>query len=490
MKLDLSCCTGCGYCVLACPYDALASDGNLTLNPARCTDCNLCVPACPNDCFTPDVPLKPYRPRLQPRYEVAVIGSGLGGLMTAAALAKAGRRVAVFEKLSFPGGRYTELPWRGAAVTTGAWTNLGPRSHIGRFLADLGIDLSYATLKDAGLPEQYSLRLADGRRYASLLEMLPPADRKAWLKAIVTGRRRLEQPALKSVSAYDYIAQFSVNPDLLAAVDALAATASGLSARHMPAAEFIHITLDGRAAGRDFGMPVGGVRAIIKALVSTLRRAGGKLFVRTPASRILVENGTARGITLADGRTVRAEIIIHNGGPARLRPLLGPENLSPDYLARLQSLKGVACAALVCATRRPLFTEAPITITPNLRRVVGIFSPTVLNPTLAPAGLHLADAFFPLYSDDRATELELALADMRQLFPHYDEVVEWAVPMFFTGGWPGAETGQTFGQTGDDRLAPLTPIRNCYLVGMDGQGSGAAGDLIPLGVRRLLAYLE
>jgi len=489
MKLNQSCCTGCGYCVLACPYDALASDGNLTLDQARCTDCNLCVPACPSDCFTPDVPLKPYRPRLEAQYDVAVIGSGLGGLMTAAALAQAGRRVAVFEKLSFPGGRYTELPYRGAAVTTGAWTNLGPPSHIGRFLSDLGIDLPYATLKEANLPEQYSLRLADGRRFASLLEMLPPADRKAWLKAVVTGRKRLDEDGLKSVSAYDYIAQFSANPDLLAAVDALAATASGLFARHMPAAEFIRITLDGRAAGLEFGMPRGGVRGIIKTLVSALRQAGGKLFVRTPVTQILVKNGTARGLTLADSRTIAADTVIHNGGPARLTQLLGPENLPPDYLARLQSLKGVECAALVCATRRPLFTEAPITITPNLRRVVGIFSPTVLNPALAPAGLYLADAFFPLSGPDRAAELKLALADLRQLFPHYDEVVAWAVPMFFTGGWPGTESGQTFGQTGDDRLSPLTPIRNCYLVGMDGQGSGAAGDLIPLGVRRLLAHL-
>ena len=58
--------------------------------------------------------------------------------MTAAALAKDGRRVAVFEKLSFIGGRYTEIDHAGYAVTTGAWTSLGPKSHIGEFLADLG----------------------------------------------------------------------------------------------------------------------------------------------------------------------------------------------------------------------------------------------------------------------------------------------------------------------------------------------------------------
>jgi hypothetical protein len=79
---------------------------------------------------------------------------------------------------------------------------------------------------------------------------------------------------------------------------------------------------------------------------------------------------------------------------------------------------------------------------------------------------------------------------MRDLFPQFDEVVEWMVPMFFTGVWPGTESGQRFGQTGDHRLDPVTPIKNCFLVGMDLKGSGVAGDLIPLGVRQTLTDLK
>ncbi|NJN96602.1 MAG: hypothetical protein HC875_22070 [Anaerolineales bacterium] len=41
-------------------------------------------------------------------------------------------------------------------------------------------------------------------------------------------------------------------------------------------------------------------------------------------------------------------------------------------------------------------------------------------------------------------------------------MVEWTVPMFFTGSWPGTESGQTFGQTGAHRLDPVTPIENCF----------------------------
>lgn len=519
MQLLKNRCTGCGYCVLVCPYDALKSNGWAEVIPANCTNCNLCVYACPSDCFVPepDFPLKPYQPRVKAEYDVVIIGSGIGGLMAGVALAQAGRSVAVFEKLSFPGGRYTELDYKGAAVTTGAWTNLGPKSHIDRFLAELGLELPYISLADAGLTEQYTLRLPDGRHYSSLFDLLTPTARKAWLKAVLKGRERMSEaailqpsnlpvspsshpPTLQSldhISTAAYIAQFSTDPDLLAAVEAIAATASGLSSTAMPASEYIQITLDGRQAGRDFAMPVGGVRAIIKALTKALRQAGGELFVRSPVAQILVGSspllqgggGSAFGIKLEDGREVYSRTILHNGGPGRFIKLVGARNLPPDYLARLTALKGVECAALFCATRQPLFSDAPITMTPQCRRVVGVFSPTLLDPNLCKTGLHLFDAFFPLRSNDRTVELELALADMRDLFPNFDEVVEWTVPMFFTGAWPGAESGQTFGQTGDHRLDPATPIQNCFLVGIDVKGSGVAGDLIPLGVQRVLEYL-
>jgi hypothetical protein len=204
----------------------------------------------------------------------------------------------------------------------------------------------------------------------------------------------------------------------------------------------------------------------------------------------LLEQEQAVGIQLADGRQIRSRVVLHNGGPAQFVKLVGQENLPTSYLERLSDLKGVECAALFCATREPLFAEAPMTMTPNCRRIVGIFAPTLLDPALSKEGLYLFDAFFPTYSQDRTAELELALADMRDLFPHFDEVVAWTVPMFFTGGWPGTESGQTFGQTGENRLDPATPLKNCFLVGMDVKGSGIAGDLIPLGVQRALAYLQ
>ena len=508
MQLIKEKCTGCGYCVLVCPYDALVSNGWAEVIQDKCTDCNLCVYACPSDCFVPEpeFPLKPYTPRIKNAYDVVIIGSGIGGLMAGVALARTGYRVAVFEKLGFPGGRYTELDYKGAAVTTGAWTNLGPKSHIGHFLRDMDIELAYSSLEDVGLKEQYTIQFPDGRHYNGLFDLLTPEARKAWLKAIITGKQIITKSgdgdgpnphSLDKISAADYIAEFSDDQDLLAIVDAAAATASGLDGRKMPASEYIQITLDSRAVGREFAMPVGGVRSIIKGLTKALRQAGGALFVRSPVAEIQIEPSLqdeskkkAVGIKLADGREVRSQMVLHNGGPGTLVKLVGSKNLPQAYLDRLTALKGVECAALFCATRKPLFNDAPIVMTPNCRRIVGVFSPTVLDRNVSKIGSYLFDAFFPTNGDDRTAELELALADMRDLFPDFDEVVEWVIPMFFTGTWPGTESGQSIGQTGENRLDPITPIEDCFLVGMDVKGSGVAGDLIPVGVRRVLQYIN
>jgi hypothetical protein len=63
--------------------------------------------------------------------------------------------------------------------------------------------------------------------------------------------------------------------------------------------------------------------------------------------------------------------------------------------------------------------------------------------------------------------------------------VELQVPMFFRGGWT-AEMAHRLGQSGSQRLDPVSPIPGLYIVGYDCIGYGMAGDIIPHGVEKAL----
>lgn len=392
----------------------------------------------------------------------------------------------IFERLSFIGGRYTELDYHGYAVTTAAWTSLGEQCNIGRFLKDLGADVQYITLREKGASQQSWIWFKDGRRYSSLDQMLSRQEMRGFLRAFIEGKKG----APHDVSTTDYVRRYVQNDDLMAVITAIVGTASGVSAKDFPASEYIQITMDTRAAGLEFGFPVGGVRAIIEALARVIEAHDGEIFTRTEVASFLTKDGRARVVILANGDEVVADMVIYNGGARGLINLVGRENLPPDYVERIEGFIPLDCVAIILGTTEPLWESVPMLMTPGTDRVFGLFAPTFFDPSVAPPGRHMMDVFLPLLSQDRRAELELAMADLRALFPHLDEIAEMMVPMFFLGSWTGAGCAQTFGQVGDMRLDPRTPIEGLYLVGMDAVGSGAAGDLIPVGVRKLLEVVK
>jgi phytoene dehydrogenase-like protein/NAD-dependent dihydropyrimidine dehydrogenase PreA subunit len=486
MELLRDRCTGCGYCLLSCPMEAISSDGWASIDDEKCTQCGICAAVCPNDAILSDTLPEEPRPKYERRYDAVIIGSGIGGLMAAAALAKNGLSVGVFEKLPFVGGRYTEIDYRGYAVTTGAWTTLGPKSNIGEFLQEMEAGAEYVSLRDQGCSQQFNVRFKDGREYPSLQAMLSRQDWRAYVRALVKGRKL----DLQEATTREYVEEHVGNRELIETVNAIAVTASGVDIDRFPASEFIVVTRDTARAGLDFACTVGGVRSVVTALERVVTSHGGQVFTGTEVSQVLLREGRAWGIALKNGDSIQAGTVIHNGGIGRFVKLVGSGNLPSDYVARAQQLEPVDCAALILGTTEPLLTEAPMLMTPGTDRVAGIYAPTFLDPSVAPPHRHMVDVFFPLLSDDRTHDLELAMGDLRALFPHLEDTLEVKVPMFFTGTWTRAETGQTLGQVGGQRLDPQSPIPDLYLVGMDVVGSGAAGDLIPVGVRRLLEYLS
>ena len=88
-------------------------------------------------------------------------------------------------------------------------------------------------------------------------------------------------------------------------------------------------------------IPVGGTHSIIHALQRAFSEMGGKFFVHHEVDKVLIENGTAKGICLVDGTEIKATKMVISGldiGQTILR-LIGPEYVSPKIVRRAANFK-------------------------------------------------------------------------------------------------------------------------------------------------------
>jgi phytoene dehydrogenase-like protein len=236
-----------------------------------------------------------------------------------------------------------------------------------------------------------------------------------------------------------------------------------------------------------WGTVVGGTAAIVNGLEQVIREHGGEIATRTKVASIILEDGRATGVTLKDGRKIHSDVVVHDAGIKRLLELVGEANLPQDYVKRLKGAVPAVVAALILGLNRPLLGEQHSLLhTMGWERTLNSYAPTFFDPNLAPPGKHMLDVFWvmePPYNLEH--ELELVRRQLGEVFPNFDQAVELQVPMFFRGGWT-AEMAHRLGQSGDQRLDPVSPIPGLFLVGYDCIGYGMAGDIIPHGVEKAL----
>ena len=116
ITVEESRCTGCSYCVIACPQGRFNWRSRREPGRALTSIVARGAVSAPTSVPTTSSLCRRSRPRaveLAQRYDVVIIGAGIGGLMTAAGLARAGKKVLVLEQLSFVGGKYTHLDAQG-----------------------------------------------------------------------------------------------------------------------------------------------------------------------------------------------------------------------------------------------------------------------------------------------------------------------------------------------------------------------------------------
>lgn len=305
--------------------------------------------------------------------DVAIIGSGLGGLAAACYLAQRGLRVACFESHYVAGGCATQFR-RGAKegvyhfdVGLHYIGDCGPEGQIPGILKDVGVSVDFVPMDQDGFdtlvfpdfrfripanPELYRQRLLDLfpaekrgiDRYMQLLRAVMRIDKERSggggpkLRTLLG----LGLGALSLLSHREHtIGQFL---DVCTRDPKLRAVFLGQSGDYgLPPSEvsaMLHLGLSAHYFRGAF-YPKGGGQILADRLADRLEALGGSLHLRHPVQEIITRDGRAVGLTLEPrtanepAQTVRARVVLSNADLLMtLRKLIGRHRLPTEWQER------------------------------------------------------------------------------------------------------------------------------------------------------------
>jgi prolycopene isomerase len=281
-------------------------------------------------------------------WDVIVIGSGIGGLVTASQLAAKGAKVLVLERYLIPGGSGGSFRRAGYTFDVGASMifGFGQKGHtnlLTRALADVGEHCT--TIPDPAQLEYHlpgGLSVAVDRNYESFIAELTarfPHEAKgirAFYDTCAQVFRCLDAMPLLSLEDPAYLAKvffkaplaclglarwLPVNvgtvarahiqdPNLLRFIDMECFCWSVMPADRTPMINAGMVFSDRHAGGINY--PKGGVGVIAGRLVAGLERHGGAIRYRSRVVKVLLEQGRAVGVRLAGGEELRARRVVSN----------------------------------------------------------------------------------------------------------------------------------------------------------------------------------
>ncbi|MHC4182940.1 MAG: phytoene desaturase family protein [Planctomycetota bacterium] len=289
---------------------------------------------------------------MQSRYDVIILGAGIGGLVCGAFLAKSGKKVLIIERHSIPGGYCTSFKRKGFVFDAAVHHigGCGKWSIVGRSFKELGIDINFLKLDpmDSINFPSFSIDIpAELDDYINLLQQRFPSESEnlssffkefvgLYRSTVSAGRSKLLSE-YQDVTYREMLDRFFTEEQLKAILSAQWGYI-GSPPHEVSAIGMCQMLVNYLKDGAFY--PVGSTQNFADAIAQKFVDYGGQIMLSSTVSKIYTKDTLAKGVATNKGKEFSADVFVSNIDPKQtFFELIETKEVDDSYLRKIKAMK-------------------------------------------------------------------------------------------------------------------------------------------------------